>query len=538
MRAILHFFRKQPLAVKLSFYILAIFMPIFYLISTLYLRQFEQALELRILDQLHSIRLLKASQTAQFLDLSSKRFSEKYKLDPDSARFKVLTNGHDSLLWTNGSVELAIGFRDIEKIFIQRGGMGESGESYLVAPNHVLITPSRFVDSLVRDEHIVVETEPARMALDGIDSSGIYDDYRGIKVFSSFGPFKYQGLTFGLMSEIDVHEGTLLLDKTKRDLMRIFIPTVLVLLLSSILIGGIFTIPFRKLKSYLQAIQRQEYDVRIKIPDAGPDVRSIFEVLSELTTHTNQAIQFARNLEYGKLDVDEFDFGSGAGLALVKMREDLLHEKQKTDDIRKQTSLLLRNAEDQERLRLARDLHDGLGPLLTYLKMQLSNIQTQNPSVQEAMQILDEIIQEIRNISSKLLPSAVVDVGLIPAMESHLSRIKNDFHTRFDVHEEVEESQVPNEVKVAVFRIFQELVNNAVKHASCQSIHVSISVFEGHLSVSVADDGVGIPENQEFKGKGLRNIHERAELLGGQVEMKRTEKWTIFDIEIPFKCIT
>lgn len=511
LKQMVSLFKRQALGSKLFWSILAIYIPIFLLLSLLYLDQFEKALNQRILDQLYSVRSLKSAQLEAF-------FANQ-----------VMENGDvtlDTFIYS-GTVKTGV-----NGILLQRDGMGASGESYLVDSEYKMRSASRFLsdDSLSK---MLVNTVPVLTALSGKEGAGIHKDYRGVNVFSSYGPFDFRGKRMALVSEIDVEEGIQMVLDMKVKMFWLFGIGVVLLMGSSFLISKIFTQPFRLLGNYLKAIERQNYAVEIKIPDAGKDVQGIFEVLKSLTNSIQGAIKFAENLQFDHLDTDMHDFGSGAGLALVKMRESLYQEKQKAKILKNEAGRLLQNAEVNERLRISKELHDGIGPRLTILRMKIGQSHILQEDRTAMLQAIDEIIEDLRSLSSKLVPSSIVDVGLVPTMKNYISTIPGSVTVDFETHEEMDEIHISNEIKLTLFRLFQELINNALRHAQCSHIMVRLTIFSEHIALSVADNGLGFDPEAVSKGAGLYNMNERVNLLNGWIEIERTDSWTLINVEIP-----
>lgn len=146
---------------------------------------------------------------------------------------------------------------------------------------------------------------------------------------------------------------------------------------------------------------------------------------------------------------------------------------------------------------------------------------------------IDEIIEDLRSLSSKLVPSSIVDVGLVPTMKNYISGIPNSVVVDFETHEEMDENQISNEIKLTLFRLFQELINNALRHAQCSHIVVRLTIFVDHIALSVADNGLGFDPEAVSKGAGLYNMNERVNLLNGWIEIERSDAWTLINVEIP-----
>jgi two-component system NarL family sensor kinase len=177
--------------------------------------------------------------------------------------------------------------------------------------------------------------------------------------------------------------------------------------------------------------------------------------------------------------------------------------------------------EEIERKRIARDLHDGLGSMLSGLKMHLNisgreNNET-NPNVNE---MLNDSIKELRNISQNLMPESLMKLGLEHALRD-LCVSNSNPQTTIEFQYLVKKTTLPQHFKIMVFRIVQELLNNALKYAKASQILVSCSQNKDFFFITVEDNGIGFDvectENQE--GMGLRNIKNRVAFLSGKLEI-------------------
>lgn len=174
--------------------------------------------------------------------------------------------------------------------------------------------------------------------------------------------------------------------------------------------------------------------------------------------------------------------------------------------------------QEGERSRIARDLHDGLGIQLSRIKLFVEAHQEALPTeVREPLnQFLDEACTETRLISNDLRPYALSTFGLIPALEDLIQKLDmvNETSVVFEYYGEMPE--LNDESSVMLYRVIQELLNNALKHAEADTITLQVMVTEASILISVEDDGKGfVPENHT--GNGLSNIQSRIDYLGGQV---------------------
>jgi PAS domain S-box-containing protein len=203
----------------------------------------------------------------------------------------------------------------------------------------------------------------------------------------------------------------------------------------------------------------------------------------------------------------------------------------------RQMSLRIATAEQEERRRIARELHDELGQTLTCLKFEWASItrhigeQQDQPSspeleleLQSAGALIDRTIQSARRLMTTLRPAILDDLGLYGALEAHGC----DFQARTGIECDVYISPALKEmtfdaaVSTSIYRMVQELLTNVMRHANAGIVHVHLSEAGGDLRLRVADDGIGIRECDRAKphSHGLRGIAERAALFAGSVAIE------------------
>jgi len=204
----------------------------------------------------------------------------------------------------------------------------------------------------------------------------------------------------------------------------------------------------------------------------------------------------------------------------------------------------LQEAREQERGRVARELHDELGQVLTALKMEIEHLagrvsfrdETLNDAFQVTIGRVDSTIRNVRKIATDLRP-AVLDLGLVEAIEWMLE----DFHARTGIEYGLilpaQEIAPQLERSVAVFRILQEALTNVLRHAAATRIDVCLALNDGSLRLEVRDNGKGISETQ-LNGRapslGILGMLERARTLGGEATVARhAEGGTIVRAIIP-----
>lgn len=199
--------------------------------------------------------------------------------------------------------------------------------------------------------------------------------------------------------------------------------------------------------------------------------------------------------------------------------------------------------QEQERKRLGAELHDGIGQILSAIALQVSQIREEVSSA-ETDQLeadleklnanLQSAIREVRGISHDLMPEVLESFGLKEAV-NQICRNLHDragIEVKFD-HADLEPRYNPM-LEVNLYRITQELVNNIQKHSECKQVFVSLMDHGDMLSLTVEDDGRGFDRDQDMGGIGLRNIHSRVSMMGGQIDVESAvNSGTLINIEVP-----
>lgn len=199
--------------------------------------------------------------------------------------------------------------------------------------------------------------------------------------------------------------------------------------------------------------------------------------------------------------------------------------------------------EEQERTRLARDLHDGLGGMLSGIKFSFNTMKENlimTPDNQQAfarsMDMLDSSIKEMRRVAHNMMPEALVKFGLDAALKDFCNDINKSGALQISYQSIGLENMVINQTTaIAIYRIVQELINNAIKHAAAKSVLVQVTKADNQISVTVEDDGKGFNTDilNQSKGIGWANIQNRIEFLKGSIDVQSSEeKGTSVHIEL------
>lgn len=214
----------------------------------------------------------------------------------------------------------------------------------------------------------------------------------------------------------------------------------------------------------------------------------------------------------------------------LRLREALLQE-------REQRTRAVVEAEEQERVRIARELHDGVGQLLAAARLNISRLQSSGnlEGLQTGIQLLDESAREIRSISHAMMPTVLASNGLVEAVTGLVLRISNG-GLRGSIDASAMEGRLTNEQEAILYRVIQELIGNIIRHAQASEFSVQFVRHDDTLNILVEDNGRGMPVNAEGKadGIGMKNVRTRVHYLGGEVYWdSQTGKGTTVNIEIP-----
>ncbi len=228
----------------------------------------------------------------------------------------------------------------------------------------------------------------------------------------------------------------------------------------------------------------------------------------------------------------------------MKQREKLhnleLEKEKQRSNIATLTAML--DGQEQERGRLARDLHDGLGGLLSGTKLHLSHVTEQSEPIvrkqlSKSINQLDIAVDELRRVAHNLMPDLLQNYGLEEALTDYASRMSND-KIEIDVQFLHYTFPMSKEQELITYRIIQELVNNAIKHASPHQIIIQVVEEDERYSITVEDDGRGfeIDKLKNNNSAGLHNINSRIRFLNGNLHIQSSiELGTSIEFYFPKK---
>src|ERR1700732_1265459 len=213
-------------------------------------------------------------------------------------------------------------------------------------------------------------------------------------------------------------------------------------------------------------------------------------------------------------------------------------------ELRRLSSALL-TSQDEERRRIARELHDGLGQELSGAKMMLDGIVRPDLSVEwkekaaaESSALIDRAIQQVRSMSHLLHPPLLDEVGLLSALSWYMEGLtkRSGIETSFEVQPDF--PRLAPELETAIFRIVQEALTNVFKHSEARKVWINLSRRDGQMIVSVRDDGKGIKKRTadlqpDSIGIGLGGMRQRAKEFGGELRLSNAQPGTLVELVIP-----
>lgn len=215
-----------------------------------------------------------------------------------------------------------------------------------------------------------------------------------------------------------------------------------------------------------------------------------------------------------------------------KMIQEQLKRQQLELEFQQKMMAATLESEENERRRLAGDLHDSVGGMLSTIRVGLTAIAKQLPDpkmIDQSKKMLDDTLTSVRRISLDLMPSTLEKFGLIPALREMCERVQAASLITVNFVEEGEFQGMESKQELKIFRIVQELVNNAIKHASASTISVTLKA-DACLIISVEDDGIGFNPrlnhtgSEKGSGLGLYNMENRARLLNAKLEFDTQRK--------------
>jgi two-component system, NarL family, sensor kinase len=227
-------------------------------------------------------------------------------------------------------------------------------------------------------------------------------------------------------------------------------------------------------------------------------------------------------------------------------RNKLKQEKRLQIEVMKQQDIATKaiiSAEENERKRIAAELHDGVGQMMSAAKMNLSAIeseiifkdQAQKNSFDKVIGMVDESCKEVRSVSHQMMPNALLKSGLATAVKEFIDKIDSRI-IKINLYAEGLNERLDSDVETVLYRVIQECVNNVIKHSGANNLDISLIKDADGIAVTVEDNGRGFDakDKQKFEGIGLKNISSRVMFLKGTVDFDSSPgKGTLVAIHVP-----
>ena len=223
----------------------------------------------------------------------------------------------------------------------------------------------------------------------------------------------------------------------------------------------------------------------------------------------------------------------------VFMIQKIFKYMKRVEDSRRLTEKMFLNTiiqtEEKERKRFAKDLHDGLGPLLSTVKMSVSSLAQMKHDdisreiVENTEIVINEAIKSLKEISDNLSPHILNNFGLVRALNNFTNKINIARTIKINLESDLKDERFDNNVEVVLYRVICELINNTIKHAKAKKIDLSLAKEGDYLTIIYKDDGKGfdvgkVIEQPSGTGMGLSNIYSRINSLKGEIKIESEHK--------------
>ena len=238
--------------------------------------------------------------------------------------------------------------------------------------------------------------------------------------------------------------------------------------------------------------------------------------------------------------------GAMTDISAIKEAEELL--KKSYDDIRRLASHLER-VREEERIHIAREIHDELGQQLTVLKMDIAwlnkkidkkDIQVKE-RINELLSVVDNTVKTVRRISTELRPSILDDLGLFAALDWQCTEFEKRTGIKTSFLSGAENIKLPAEISTGLFRIFQESLTNVARHAGATKMSTKLDIENGEILLTIKDNGKGflITGIENKKTLGILGMRERVSLMGGEFKLFSIPgKGTEIKVSVPVSSAT
>ena len=232
----------------------------------------------------------------------------------------------------------------------------------------------------------------------------------------------------------------------------------------------------------------------------------------------------------------------------VLAQQKTLIQSQRIKELEKEKKILsmaaMIDGQESERIRIAKDLHDGLGGLLATVRTQMSKVEMEITKLQDIKlyektnQMIDQACTEVRRISQNLMPSILRLEGLGGAVEDIIIQLEEVHGVVVNKSINISTADLTETQEMFIYRIIQELINNVVKHAQASEVMIQLNDYSDHLNIIIEDNGKGysLEKVDQERGIGLKSVQSRVDHLNGELEIiAEPDEGTSVSINIPYK---
>lgn len=428
----------------------------------------------------------------------------------------------------------------VQDILFELTGLGETGESYVVAKDFKMRSHSRFFPDK-NPGFIQVKTKAVRNAFKGLKNVEIIKDYREIDVLSAYRKIDIPGLEWVIITEIDYAEAMKPVYKLGTYILIAGAFISLGVLIITILIAKRIAEPIELLRKVIVQLSKGELPEEKPIAKEFDEVGDMTLAIGNLIDGLKRTAHFASEIGNGNFrqQYEPLSDHDTLGLSLMQMRNKLRELKKKEVEMMRERSSALLEGQEKERRRLARELHDGIGQMLSAIRFKSATIEDKIIAT-DIKNLLDDTIKEIRRISINVMPSVLLDFGLEAALRTLSENISNYSGVLVEYNYKLEKSdlEINFETSASIYRIIQEALNNTVKYAEATFASVEVRHTSESIKMEIHDNGNGfdlVEYNSKAKlSSGIKNMKERASLLRGTFQIRSNdEEGTTINISIP-----
>ncbi len=277
----------------------------------------------------------------------------------------------------------------------------------------------------------------------------------------------------------------------------------------------------------------------IKTPKFVDKVQENLELILVRGKHTYESEHISKSGRIISLEIKSRLINYQGEKAILSIARDITERRQ----LERKILGAVINAEERERERIAKEIHDDLGPLMSTIKLYVNELESEDMSPEEKSEflsyineILDEAIRSTRTISNNLTPRVIIDFGLIRAVESFCKKVNLSQKINI-VYEASIDERFDQTIELVLYRVITELLNNSIKHARAEKIEIYLEKFDNILQLTYMDNGIGFDLdkvlNSDTSGMGLKNIISRLKSINGTYRIhSKKEAGTLVVVEV------